>query len=581
MCTDVIRNVLHNFCELITPIGLSISPSKTKLCVISRKYKLPLISININNCDIEVVQCIKFLGMWIDSRFKWTKHINELTQKCIPFINILSCVSGLSFGIHPTHLRRLYISTVRSRLDYGCFLFGNASPRLLQKLDVIQNQCLRICGGFIRSTPTHVMQTEMCIPPLFIRRNYLSHKYFLKISSRQNDYCHERLAVFENLIKSNVPYWRKNQLPLLQSSHRQYQDLNIYKFQNWPSHQLPFIIYKIDLTSIIKIDIKNITSSKAKLSIKELKDATVSMIQVNYADFVQIYTDGSKTGNHNGCSFYDPVALVAAKFNVDDPNVNIMCLELLAIAEALHYLTSTNYTKIVIFTDSKSSLYHLLACNRGKLGRKEAYLIIESIQTMIRNGINVYLQWVPSHVGVFGNEVADELAKVAQSDGIPLRVSLQSSDYIPIVKKLCYDQWKTHYNVISCEKGIWYKSLTAEPPQIPWFSNTRMTYKELVACFRLRSGHVPLNNFGYLMSKTESPNCVVCNTKEDLMHLLIECKINESLRIKLLTDTQCPRQDIMFLFHSVLSSKFASNNSKHIIWFYIHSLELRKQLISV
>ncbi|CAH2093837.1 unnamed protein product [Euphydryas editha] len=126
-----------------------------------------------------------------------------------------------------------------------------------------------------------------------------------------------------------------------------------------------------------------------------------SQIQVSYADFVHIYTDGSKIGDYNGCSFYDPVALVAAKVNVDDPNVNIICLEFLAIVEALRYLMSTNYTKIVIFTDSKSSLYHLFACNRGKLEINEAYIIIESIETMIRNGISVYLQWVPSHVGVF------------------------------------------------------------------------------------------------------------------------------------------------------------------------------------
>ncbi|KAF9793575.1 hypothetical protein SFRURICE_007502 [Spodoptera frugiperda] len=45
--------------------------------------------------------------------------------------------------------------------------------------------------------------------------------------------------------------------------------------------------------------------------------------------------------------------------------------------------------------------------------------------------------------------------------------------------------------------------------------------KMLVTSFRIRSGHMPLRAFAFLMKKVESPYCLVCDNKvEDVYHLL-------------------------------------------------------------
>ncbi|CAH4033136.1 unnamed protein product [Pieris brassicae] len=310
------------------------------------------------------------LRVWMDRRFNWTKHVNEVAQKCIPYVNILSCVGSNNNGVHPIHLRRLCISKVRSRIDYSSFLFGKASFRLLQKLDTIQNRCLRTCGGFIRSTPVYYIQSELCIPPLCIRRNYLSDKFFLKIASRIDDYCFTRLSDFHNLISFGTAYWRGDRLPLLHNSYSKLKDLEISKYDMWPSHRLPFLVSSVVMLRVTYTHIDDITEPKSKFSSYELKEAADSMLRNRYSDSVLIFTDGSKADRHNGCSFYDSTTGTCAKFNVDNVNIPIMGLELLAISEALQYLRSTDYKKVTIFTDSKSSLLHLVGCTRGKLGRR-------------------------------------------------------------------------------------------------------------------------------------------------------------------------------------------------------------------
>lgn len=89
-------------------------------------------------------------------------------------------LASSKWGVHPNHLRRLYITCIRSRLDYCSFLFDNYIDTQLYNLDKIQNQCMRTIGGFIRSTPLHAMESELCLQPLHIRRRYLAGKFWLK-----------------------------------------------------------------------------------------------------------------------------------------------------------------------------------------------------------------------------------------------------------------------------------------------------------------------------------------------------------------------------------------------------------------
>ena len=63
------------------------------------------------------------------------------------------------------------------------------------------------------------------------------------------------------------------------------------------------------------------------------------------------------------------------------------------------------------------------------LGPGQAIAIDISVraQTLIDNGIEVILQWVPSHINIEGNERADKAAKEAAGKLIPLGAERYSS----------------------------------------------------------------------------------------------------------------------------------------------------------
>lgn len=580
-CVNIIQSSLNIFKSILEQIGLEISLSKTKLCILTRKYRLPAIVVKINGIQIEVLKCIKFLGVWVDSRLNWTRQITEISQKCIGYVNILSSLSSAKWGVHPVQLRRLYIALVRSRLDYGSILYGNASPNLLKKLDIVQNQCLRLCGSFIRTTPIYAMESELCIPPLAQRRTFLSAKYILKLSSRKSDYLMQQLGSLDNKLKPGVKYWRKSQIPLLLDSFRMYSKLQVSKFEILPQYQIPFEIFSLSWNEIISTKIKNLNESKDKLSSLDLKKLSEEMINQFYTDYYHLYTDGSKSLYGSGCAFYDDYSDFGAKFLVDNPYIPIMGLELTALCEAVHYIESTSYQKVVIFTDSKSSLQHLLGCTTGGSGRNEAYLVIKCINNLIRSGVEVRLQWIPSHVGIRGNDRADSLASEALQSGIPLTCLPHFTDYTPVIKRDMYNKFKNYFNENAQTKGIWYKSVVNEPPRFPWFSSLNFNRRELVICFRARTFHIPLNKFNFLMRKRDDPNCTKCGKEEDLLHLVLECKINEQIRLQFLNDTQCLMDNFLFFFHQILSSNFTIDHSDRLLSFLIHSLTLRFEYYNV
>ncbi|GFT25652.1 RNase H domain-containing protein [Nephila pilipes] len=89
-------------------------------------------------------------------------------------------------------------------------------------------------------------------------------------------------------------------------------------------------------------------------------------------------------------------------------NCSVFRPELLAIRLALNFALHFGTNDTYILTDSKSSIQYLK--NWPKILEKTGKEIISKIVKLSQNS-RVCIQWIPSHDGVFGNEMADLLEK--------------------------------------------------------------------------------------------------------------------------------------------------------------------------
>ncbi|KAL0819666.1 hypothetical protein ABMA28_007732 [Loxostege sticticalis] len=167
-----------------------------------------------------------------------------------------------------------------------------------------------------------------------------------------------------------------------------------------------------------------------------------------------------------------------------------MTMELIAISEALNYIECqyNNNRKVVILVDSKSALEHLARCASGhSRGTPIAYTVLKSLHRVTDTlGLTLRLQWIPSHLGLRGNEEADRLAKLAYNDGTQFSILPFYSEILSKFKTICYRKFKEYFDEKSKEKGI-------------------------------------CNKFAYMMKKVNSPNCDLCDRVDDVHHILVEC----------------------------------------------------------
>jgi len=81
----------------------------------------------------------------------------------------------------------LYRSLIRSKLDYGCIVYGSARGSYLRKLDPIQNHALCLCLGAYRTSPASVYAWKQMSPLSILGGKKLSLQYCLKLSCNYNN----------------------------------------------------------------------------------------------------------------------------------------------------------------------------------------------------------------------------------------------------------------------------------------------------------------------------------------------------------------------------------------------------------
>ena len=123
---------------------LSLNSDKTELIFFHskrRNFNYHDISIKFDNTKLIPVDCVKYLGMYIDKYLSWDSHINQLCSK-------LSRANGIISKLRhnaPIHTcLQVYYAIFYSYLIYGCNIWGLTTEENLNKIIILQKKCLRI-----------------------------------------------------------------------------------------------------------------------------------------------------------------------------------------------------------------------------------------------------------------------------------------------------------------------------------------------------------------------------------------------------------------------------------------------------
>ena len=148
-----------------------------------------------------------------------------------------------------------------------------------------------------------------------------------------------------------------------------------------------------------------------------------------------IYTDGSKDGEKVGCAAakYDD----CKQMRIPDGS-SVFTAEAKAIDLALDFVNTCTYTdKYVIFSDSLSVLQAL--SHTSSKNSQIQHLLLKHHE--ISSSKTVIYCWIPSHIGIYGNEKVDKNAK----ESLNLEVTdfkIPFNNFKPFINKYVCDKWQ-------------------------------------------------------------------------------------------------------------------------------------------
>ncbi|GFV63714.1 RNase H domain-containing protein [Trichonephila clavipes] len=167
----------------------------------------------------------------------------------------------------------------------------------------------------------------------------------------------------------------------------------------------------------------------------------------------------------------------------------------------------TSPDEIWILCDSRSAIQHL--SDWTNVGDKTSVSILKNLKELSQQH-EIYFQWIPSHIGLFGNDTADLLAKEGVTENLMSRRTLTFSEIFSKTKSLIQELWKT-------------------PPTHPWYNrqapggalSIKADRVVQTTISRLASGHI--RGLSFNLGQKIYENCTKCNLVQATPDHLLFC----------------------------------------------------------
>ncbi|GFT38611.1 probable RNA-directed DNA polymerase from transposon BS [Trichonephila clavipes] len=367
-----LNTTLKGIAEWAENLKLTINADKTNYCIFStdRRHRSSFnANIKIQNSQIKKVDLPTYLGVTLDPELRFSKHIEQTTNKALGKLNILRKLCGTSWGSRPQTLKSTFCTVIRPVLEYATPIWTPASISVKRKLDSVQHRAAKIIVGAVSSTNNEKAEQECGLPPLESRRKLATIKFTNKLRSYGLDHISRR--VFHKWKHST----RLKRSSTLQLDSEFRKELNL-DHSSLEFLQEPLIPKTPPKNTCFELELLQPCSKKEDpVTLRQKGLETIAILSQD--NFAIAYTDGSSDRS------------------LSNGGAGII---LLLPDEGL-----------VIFSDSKSAIE---AIRNGETNIScDIITLLEQLHNKRKPCI---LQWIPAHVNIEGNECADSLAKEAR-----------------------------------------------------------------------------------------------------------------------------------------------------------------------
>ena len=514
-CVDenTMKNALAELQNLCLHMGLIVNENKSKFQ--SRMIQSGCTFV-LNGTELEKVSSYKYLGMYICFN-KSIDEINHVRNVCTARLNPLRVLANKGNGAGIPVLRMVYISTIRSVIDYAAPLLISYAESELRPLEVIQNKAMRIILGCPRSTRIEIMRLELHLPSIVYRIQELATIAAVRMIRRGEKGLKR---VIDKIAGDNsVPVRANSYLRKLGNVMLKYEVVGYCVELPRNAITKPWLSCKLSV-EISKLDFK-----KREWNTHELKQLFLSKINtLPRSNSIHIYCDGSVNGVRAGCGavireYFDKGISTDDTLSkrVEDKSSSTTT-ELNAIYEGLK-MVSYKKKDVFIFSDSQSAL---LSLNSNNTMNSDLVAQCKNIVYQIQGfGCKVIFYWIPSHIGIYLNEVADRLAKEATDKTVIDTENVISIKRIKRGIRLKRNEWETENIRKILENGS-----ESMEHYLYVLENTNITYGKALSKADTMTMRIRLG-YKYIWEYTEGNGipCKLCHepSSHTLHHYITEC----------------------------------------------------------
>ncbi|XP_076032145.1 uncharacterized protein LOC143019969 [Oratosquilla oratoria] len=434
----------------LTSLGFSLSSTKTVYIPVHQvgynRGEYPNWN-HITACGspVKPTASARYLGVIFQRDGRWTKHIQQVSRNARRALNLVRAIRHESWSKHRANLIPIVQSLVRSRLLFGAPALHDLPPETLRNMTRIECQALRLALGLPTSVPQEQVYSEAGILPLRHRLKRDACRYLFGSARVPNSTDAEL-----------TEGWVENQTTaLIQGLPSSIKDICLAAGLR-PDDRRLVSQHQFDPVPPWDLDLPDVTPGIPGLNRDDsphlLLMRTRELLARKYAEDFLIYTDGSvREDGRTGAGVF--LQTTNESFSVKLPPTTIQTAELVAIREAVINLPQPP-PRVTILSDSRTSLNILQGAYYES--RPELLDDILRLSTEATNlGVHLRFQWVPSHVGLQGNEMADSAAKRGALLPEENRVVLQltTCDVFRRIEQASWDIWESDYAATAASRG--------------------------------------------------------------------------------------------------------------------------------